>query len=310
MISQAHSESYDIYFLTRCFEVLEFEGGMITPVEDFQSVVDEVSQSVHEGDGFFYPPIKQQWRITKEFTEEGLQETEPEPVRGSRRQALLFRLPTTHTILIENRILQSKYGHGDEAFLLHGLAYLFGTWLQFSSWFVDMRLPVTKDTRDFFLTYDSANAFLSLGYATWRGWPAETQRRVVNTLYMNSRSPSYEWDWERFTVDYMVFDALYKTAHEVHGVDCQSHRDRLEKMCKLFNIPIDTRWLDAIYQLRNGLFHESLWDRQQPGIAASEEAFRAALNLRCLNMRLIAGVLGYTGDYLHTEWWGLSASRF
>jgi hypothetical protein len=310
MGSQAHAESYDIYFLTRCLGILQFEGGVITPVEDIQILVDEFTQSVHEDDGFLYPPITRRWRIKKEFTEKGLWETDREPVRGSRRQALLFTLPITHTILIEDRIRQRDYGHGDEAFLLHALAYLFGTRLQFSKWFVDMRLPVTKDTRDFFLKYNSASTFLSLAYATWRGWPAEAQGRVVNALYMNSRSPSYEWDWERFAVDYMVFDALYRTAHEVYGVDCQSHRDRLTKMCERFGVPVEQNWLTAIYQLRNELFHESLWDGHQPGLATSEDAFRAVQNLRYLNMRLIAGVLGYAGDYLHTEWWRLGTAAF
>lgn len=310
MGSQAHAESYDIYFLTRCLGTLQFKGGVITPIEDLQSLVDEVTQTVHEDDGFLYPPITRQWRIKKEFTEKGLWETDREPVKGSRHEALLFRLPTTHTILIENRIRQREYGHGDEALLLHALAYLFGTRLQFSKWFVDMRLPVTKDTRDFFLRYDSAGKFLSAAYETWRGWRAEIQDRVVNVLYMNSRSPSYKWDWERFAVDYMVFDALYRTAHEIYGFSKQSHRDRLTKMCDQFDVPVEQNWLTAIYQLRNELFHESLWDRHQPGLATSEDAFRAALNLHKLNMRLIAGVLGYAGEYLHTEWWRLETAAF
>jgi len=310
MQSAADSEPYDIGFLARCPEELEFQAVVVRPVEGLQDLVNEVTGSVHEQDGFLYPPITQRWKIKREFTEEGSREAEPELVRGSRRRALLFHLPTTHTLLLAERVSQRGYGHGDEAFILHALAYLFGTRLQFSKWFVDMRVPIKKDTRDFFLTAGTAGRFLSDAYEAWRGWPPGTQDRVVNALYMNSRSPSYEWDWERFAVDYMVFDALYKTTHELHGLECRTHYDRLPSMCRQYGVPVEPTWLKAIYDLRNELFHESLWDGHQPGVSTGEDAFRAALNLRYMNLRLIAGVLGYTGDYLRSEWWALWRSAF
>jgi len=308
--SAEHFEAYDIGFLARCPEKLEFQGGVVRPVEGLRDLVEEVAGSVHEQDGFLYPPITQRWKVRTEFTEEGSSEAEPELVRGSRRQALLFRLPTTHTILLADRVNQREYGHGDEAFILHALAYMFGTRLQFSRWFVDMRIPIKKDTRDFFLKAGTAERFLSNAYEAWRGWAPGAQGRIVNALYMNSRSPSYEWDWERFAIDYMVFDALYKNTNELHGLECQTHYDRLPAMCRQYGVPEEPTWLKAIYDLRNELFHESLWDGHQPGVSTDEGAFRTALNLRYLNLRLIAGVLGYVGEYLQSEWWGLWNSVF
>lgn len=310
MSPQQHPNLYNIYFLARRSDVLEFKGGKLVPVDEFKERLADIRQSTHEVDGFLYPPISRTWRTRLEATDAGFRETGPRPVRGSRRQALLFRLKPSHTLWIDCRTRSSGYGHGDEAFLMHALAFLYGTRLQLSEWFVDMRLPVEKDTRDFFTTSEAESAFISTAYATWQSWEPETQDRVVNALYMNSRSPSYEWDWERFTVDYMVFDALYRTAHEAYGLRSASHRDRLRGMCERFDIPADALWLDTIYRLRNELYHESLWAGCQPGSAAREETFRAALNLRYLNMRLLAALLGYRGEYLRSEFWGLGISLF
>jgi len=294
---------FEFGFLTRCPQRLEFDGGVVEPVSDLEKLVEDISGSVHEQDGFLYPPISERWKVRTELTREGVRENERELVRGSRRQALLFRLPPTHSMLIASPARRDEYGHGDEAFILHALSYIFGTRLQFRRWFLDMRIPVNKDTRDFFLTARSAESFLSTSYACWRAWPRATQDRAINALYMNSRSPSYEWDWERFAIDYMVFDALYRTTSEIHGLTCPTHFARLRAMCQQYRIPDNSTWLQAIYDLRNELFHESLWDGHQPGLSTNEDAFRTGLNLRWLNLRLIAGLFGYTGEYLQTEWW-------
>jgi hypothetical protein len=303
---------YDIGFLVRCPMKLVFRGGEVSPVKEFAELVHEVGELVHEDHGYYYPPIIRQWRTGIEFTEEGRREKEPELVKGSRRQALLFSLPPTHVIRLSNRTSQSEYGRGDEALILHALAFLFGTRLQFSDWYFDMRVPISKDTRDFFISDMQARAenVLSTALRLWRGWTRVTQERVVNALYMNSRSPSYEWDWERFTIDYMVFDALYKVTCETRGLNVCGHKARLSAMCDHYGVPRESRWLQTIYNLRNELYHESLWDGHQPGLSTSEEAFRASLRLRDMNMRLIAGVLGYTGKYLQSEWWVGTTSSF
>ena len=204
--------SDEFYFLSRCRGVIEFRGGRITPVSNLDALIEETMKEVNEQDGFLYPPITRTWRVEHEITDEGIIPTSRTPIRGSRREAHLFQLPITHILTIECPRTHLDFRHGDGAFILHLLGYLFGTRLQFKNWSIDMRIPIGKSTTDFFLLPDSVKDFLSTAYATWKTWGLKEQIRMTNLLYMSSRAPSYEWPWERFTIDYIVFDGLYKTA--------------------------------------------------------------------------------------------------
>jgi len=295
--------SGELYFLSRCLDVINFQGRKINPVTNLDALVEKTMKEVNEQDGFLYPPITRTWRVEHEFTVEGIIPTSRTPVRGSRREALLFQLPVTHILTIDHPSTDIDFRRGDGAFILHLLGYLFGTRLQFKDWYIDMRIPIGKSTTDFELMSDSAEHFLSTAYATWKSWQQKEQVRMTNLLYMSSRSPSYEWPWERFTIDYMVFDGLYKTANDVHSVSANTHKERLSQMCDFFKVPKNTDRFDRICNLRNELFHESLWAGEQPGMKTSEGDFYTTLDLHYLNLRLIAAILGYQNQYIETKWW-------
>jgi hypothetical protein len=72
----------------------------------------------------------------------------------------------------------------------------------------------------------------------------------------------------------------------------------------------DATRIGRFVQLRNDLFHESLWDRSQPTSAAREDAFRAAYDLQRLNQRLIPALLGYRNSYVGTDWSSLGTKHF
>ena len=65
-----------------------------------------------------------------------------------------------------------------------------------------------------------------------------------------------------------------------------------------------------ICDLRNELFHETLWDGSQPCTAVNTDAFMCAYHLRRFNQRLIPALLGYNNEYVKTEWWSLSSFLF
>lgn len=180
-------------------------------------------------------------------------------------------------------------------------AYLFGFRVHFHDWPFDGRVPI-KRTHKIGISPDRISDFFSHSYRTWKTWDKKQKKLFINILYMNSRSPSYEWDWERFTINYMVFDALYKSANILYGLKINGHKNRLYEMCKHFKLVVKNNELDQIYNLRNELFHESLWDGSQPGKTASVSAFIQPDNLRRLNQRLIAAVLGYKTEYIKSTW--------
>ena len=154
-----------------------------------------------------------------------------------------------------------------------------------------------------------AGDFLSNCYQIWRKWPERKQKLISNLLFMHSRAPSYEWDWERFMIEYMVFDGCWKLFGYI-GEKEPGHGDRIKTLCDEWSIPSDDTLIKSIVVLRNDLFHETFWDKSQPCTGVSSEAFLQAYNLRRLNQRLIPALLGYNNSYVRTSWWSLGTCLF
>ena len=128
---------------------------------------------------------------------------------------------------------------------------------------------------------------------------------------MHCRAISYEWDWERFAIEYMVFDGCFKLACLIYNLDSNcSHSERITYLCEHFGIPIKNDLVKDIVQLRNQLFHETLWSNSQPGTAVKGSAFMQSYNLRRLNQRVIPALLDYRNDYVKTGWWFLGPFSF
>jgi hypothetical protein len=89
-----------------------------------------------------------------------------------------------------------------------------------------------------------------------------------------------------------------------------AHKKRLAAMCDHFEVPKDGARLAFICNLRNGPFHEALWAEGTPGYGLSEEAVYAAMHMRWMNLRLIAGLLGHDNEYVHSQWWSLRRQTF
>lgn len=291
-------------------EEIAFDGGVARPLPDLPARIEHGKDSANP-DGFLYPPRSRTFRQNIAFTSEGVKHGERAEVPGSQRPASLFKLHAPHELAFDAPVARALRT-SDGGFIVQLLAYVHGVRLQFEDWFVDQRIPVTiGKTVDFSILEGRRGHIVSRSYSTWKAWPEEVRTRVTNLLYMNSRSPCYEWPWERFTIDYMVFDGLYRTGVKLGmAKDGVRHRTRLDVMCDRFGVPRDGAKLDLIYDLRNGLFHEALWAEGTPGYGFSEEAVFAAMNLRWMNLRLIAGLLGHDNEYVHSQWWSLWRQTF
>jgi hypothetical protein len=278
-----------------------FKGGAARPLPDLARATAWVEDAKHV-DGFIYPPtsfIKRRANNQDPASESGQQD--PAPVPKTERPALIHLLPMSHLLTIEQAPLEGHFLRNDGAFLIHLLAYLFGTRLHFKDMGVDGRIPTTT-THHLLTTPQSELLFLSHAYQTWRAWPGQRRRSMTNILYMNSRSPCHEWDWERFTINYMVFDAIYELATHVAGVRSRksgvTHGKRYDEMRATFGLADDRSAFDTIAALRNDLFHEALWDGTPPGESGVSQRARQSVRwLREINHRLIPAVLGFTTRY-------------
>jgi hypothetical protein len=273
---------------------IEFEGGTISPVSNYDGIRASVEEHTYD-DGFLYPHLTRRVRELDEKTE-----TKWPP-------SLTYQISASHELSLSSAGTLEELRRGPSGFVIHLLAYLFGVRLQFHDWWVDGRMPI-RSTHNIHVTKAVAEDFLSNCYQIWRKWPERNQKLISNLLFMHSRAPSYEWDWERFMIEYMVFDGCWKLS----GFDGKrrGHGDRIKTLCDKWDIPSNDALIKNIVVLRNDLFHETFWDKSQPCTGVSSEAFLQAYNLRRLNQRLIPALLGYNNSYLRTSWWALGTCLF
>lgn len=279
------------------------ECGNITVVADFDKAREWVEEYINK-DGYLYPPI------TRTIKLDPLTLEEKEVVLKTERPALLHKLPHTHSIEIYGDGTVEEHRKGPSAFLINLLGFLLGYRLQFHDWWFDGRVPINRNT-GLVVTKDAVEDFLSDSFRVWNTWDTKNQKLITNLLYMFSRSPHYEWEWERFTIDYMVIDGLWKLHKDLRKIKGGvPHKQRIAQMCKYYEIPEREEDISKIVRLRNDLFHESLWDSEQPGSGGSNDAYYQAMFMRNIIKRLVPAVIGYKTPFVKTEWWHLGTFSF
>lgn len=266
---------------------IEFEFGKIEPVAEFEKVRKAVIRRTN-ADGFLYPPLIQRVEMDPDGTNR-------RTIPKTKRPGLLHPVPASHILTVQPAQPEPSIRDGSAGFILHLTAFLFRTRLQFADWWFDGRIPITKGRGFGMIIFNPTQAanYLTHCHRLWLSWPEVTRRRFINILYMFSRAPSYEWDWEEFSIEYMILDALWKTGEELFALKCKGHADRIRALCAHFSVQIDPGWLDVkrMVQLRNDLFHESLWFGARPGSTIGELGYHMPTRMWVLNETLIGRFL-------------------
>ncbi len=263
---------------------LECSGFKIYCVDNFHETLESIKKTVNR-DGFIYPPATY-LAVVAPTTMRKIKR-----IPNSERPTLLYKLPPSHHIEFETDIEKKELRRESFGFIMHLIGYIFGVRLQFHDWWFDGRIPfrsrhnitITKKTLEKFFVH-SINKFMS--------WEKDKQKLFINILYMHNRAPSYEWDWEQFSIEYMVFDACRKFSElkSTHG------------LCTEYKLYQENDIIKKIVDLRNELFHESLWCGEMPCTAADNDDFFVSYHLRRLNQRLIPALLGYNSTYVSSDW--------
>jgi hypothetical protein len=275
----------------------DFVGGTIAPLPGFGDGKKWIAHYAHK-EGFLYPPI------VESRNEKG------ETVANTRRPAHLHRVPPSHELNLGPVQQQEDRSRPHASLIIHLVGYLHGTCVQFEDWWFDARVPLGEKHNIHFVR-KTAEHFLSHAYTTWRQWPQPVRRRFTNILFMLNRAPSYESDWEHFLSEYMVLDACHRTAEDL-GVAPKrgGHAERIDRLCRVYNLMQNPGLTREIVRMRNDLFHEALWDRGQPGTATTSGSPFFPLHLRRLNQRLVLALLSYQNDYMRSGWWAMGTSNF
>lgn len=280
-----------------------FEGISINPLANHADIVAAINRVEHE-DGFWYSPPSRRVELDPHTHE---------PVRdvpNTERPAFLWKVPATHRLTVPTNLDRDAFRRETGLFVIHLLGYLFGTRLQFEHWWVDNRIPTKLQAR-FVNAARVVEPFMSTCYQTWQTWTPEERKSIAGLLYMHTRVPSYEWIWERFTFEYMVFDGLYALAAPRHGLPSRgNHSERIDRLCEALRIPTDASFVERIVQLRNNLFHQLTFGDQAPGFGGHNDVYVLPYRLRDLNRRIIAGLLGWDVPFVHSGWWHLDIVPF
>jgi len=276
-----------------------FNNGRIYPIEDYKKISSWIKKYSHR-DGFYYPPLIH--TITQRYEEENDQlMLKEEIVPNSSRPAHLFRLPASHYIEITDPVYTEDPKAWDGLFLTYLVAFHFGICLQFHDWWFDQRVPIKID-RDFYADHSNTELFINKAYKYWRKVSEDGKKRLTNILFMQARAKSYEWDWERFIIYYMVLDGCFKYLNVYYSISSKSHKDRIKAIINHFNMFNDKRYIRQIVDLRNDLFHESLWGGEHPCIHSSSHTWLTTTHLAKLNSRIIHAILGHNGEYIRSSW--------
>ena len=188
---------------------------------------------------------------------------------------------------------------GSAGFVIHLLAFLFATRLQFADWSFDGRVPLERRHRFWMhiMNPQQAERCLDHSLKIWSCWPEPEKKRFTNILYMFSRGCTYEWDWEEFIVQYIVLDALWRMGQQLFGLSARTHKHRTRRLCEHFGLDVDNlianKWIDVdkMAELRNDLFHETLWHGGRPSSTIGRLGYSMPARMSVLNETLITKFL-------------------
>lgn len=281
---------------------IAFDGGYINPCNDFDKACKWVNKCKNQ-DGFLYPHFERRVKYDR------LKDKAGRRIPNTDRPAFLHKIPSTHVLTLDvDAANKDSLRSSDAGFIMHLLAYIFGTRLQFHDWCFDGRIPI-EPTHNIHFSHSVIEDFISHSYKVWKTWNDKHRRLFINILFMYSRTPAYEWDWERFIGEYMVFDAAFSLSEEICNCKASSHKARFKAVCAKFGIQFNEPLINEIYKLRNGLFHHTLWSGGQP-CTADNNSFMQPYNLRRFNSRLIPALLGYKTTFIQTSWWDFDTDSF
>ena len=258
-----------------------------------------VERYVNE-DGFVYPPISHKARIDAITGKKSR-------IPRTTRPALLHKMPPSHDLALRGTGDIRKGRVGLAGFVTQCFAFLFGTRLQFSDWWVEGRIPI-KPTTSVHVNTETAENFVSKAIDTWKKFDRRGRLTVSNILYLYAKSGSLEWDWERFQMEYTVFDACHALVSRQESWPSVPHKKKFKKVCQCYGLRYNGRLVRKFVYLRNNLIHEALWDGGRVHTARSSLSFMASYHLRRFNHRLITAILTGKTEYTSSPWWFLGTS--
>ena len=272
---------------------VSFGNVKIAPVEKFDDVKAWIKKYTNN-DGFVYPQTINRIELDVKTLKEK---------RVIPNVEFLYKMPPSHSINIQYPFYKVDLRKWDFAFLINLLGFLHGTRLQFYNWWFDGKVPI-RNMDNIYISPKEITKFLSTAYEAWKKWNEINKERIINLLVMHTRIPTYEWEFERFFLNYTVFDGAFKIAEKIYKCKATSHIKQFRSVIKRFGLASNDEHINKIYNLRNDLFHHAIWDGGYPNSPTDKyEGWIQEIVLRKFNIRFLVALLNYKTDFIKTPWW-------
>lgn len=264
---------------------------VIDPVKKHEAATKRINDCIY--DGFLYPPMIY---VNNDAVK-------PHHV---------YWCPPSHTISLANKKQLAKdFREKDGRLIIFLLGFIYGCRAMFHDWKFDTRLPMKQDGIAIF-NYNELEMVVNNVYSEFLTWGHEAQDLFMSILYINSRNPAYEWDWEQFIMEYAVTDAIWKFCTFSSSFDAHikktikgklRHEDRIWLLCDYWkDVPYKQHEVERIVKYRNEIFHEAWWNKEILGFSTDSTLVEALFNLRKLNQRFIMRAGGVTSEFTRSDW--------
>ena len=288
---------------------IETDNYDIIPLQDLEARILHVKEYTNR-DGYIYPPQVSTVSI------DPITGKEIEEIKNTKRPANFFYETASHTLTIKRRIVENELFF-DESFIVHLIAFIYGTRLQLSRWKFDGRIP-TKLRTNIIIKESTRLHFINHVYDWWSKQSFETQTKFTNVLYFYTRAVSLENEWDAFIHQYMTFDAIFSIFRELHKGKITdeklkgnlNHKNRFKKIIGHYEMPTEESIIDKIYKARNEIFHEALWTGKMIGFGPDSSSIYLTHHLSRLNSRFICQLATYKNDYASSGWWWMGNVMF
>jgi len=219
----------------------------------------------------------------------------------------MLRMPASHTLTISG-CTEDDPKRGAAAFLVHFIAFIYGTRLQFSDWWVDGKVPFkNRQGTDVGVMDSDVKEIVKAACLKWSSLPSNEMRAAfTNALFFHGKMLSTDWEWEKFLIEYIVFDALWFATGLKSRFGDVKHKERLRRAASEYRLCVIEERFKELVDLRNDLFHQCIWAERMPGEAGkSMSVAYAPWHLRRFNSVLILSFVTETEALESYNWTSL-----
>lgn len=272
-----------------------FDGIRISPLPDYDELLQDVYRTWEVAGGWIYPPIHEvpakQTHLEKHYFEQS----------GPLLPGKYFILPSRHSITFENGQTDDEHLR----FLIMGYGFLLGRYLLPENYqhfcktphSSGLLHPLKAQLDDCEIGMKCINDFYSKS-------TSKERKQMFAILHWFLLSGAYEMPWDHFDAQYKVLDGIYRISVSKGAIiDNGSHAERPVKMAGFYGVELP-QWaiirpgnkkISDLRQTRNDLTHEALFAGEPIGYNPPTQNFRH--EFPNFNTKLICKVLGLKTKY-------------